>query len=129
MRIVKIVALWTLQLFIGSMFVLVGVMKFVDPSWVRNFSRWGYPDHFYMVVGVLEAVGGIALFVPRLTTYAALMLIAMMIGAVLTHLFHGEPHRITGPLVYLAVVALTGWLRRKSAGALRATATEQHAVV
>jgi uncharacterized membrane protein YphA (DoxX/SURF4 family) len=129
MRTMKIVALWTLQLFIGSMFVLVGVMKFVAPNWVRNFSRWGYPDHFYMVVGVLEAVGGVALFVPRLTTYAAVMLMTMMTGAVVTHLLHGERHRVKVPLVYLAVVALTGWLRRKSAVGLSAPATERHVVV
>ena len=129
MRIIRTVAVWTLQIFIGSLFVLVGVMKFVDPSWVRNFARWGYPDHFYMVVGVLEAVGGVALLVPRLTTYAALLLTTMMTGAVLTHLLHGEMHRVRGPLLYLVVVALTGWLRRKSAGRLRAASTEQHAVV
>ena len=82
MRLVKTIALWALQIFIGSMFVLVGVLKFQDPTWVRNFARWGYPDGFYIVVGVLEAAGGAAMLVPRLTTYAALLLITVMAGAV-----------------------------------------------
>jgi uncharacterized membrane protein YphA (DoxX/SURF4 family) len=68
MRIVKIVAVWTLQIIVGLMFVLFGVMKFQDPGWARNFARWGYPDGFYVVVGVLEALGGAAMLVPRLTT-------------------------------------------------------------
>jgi putative oxidoreductase len=129
MRYVKIIALWTLQIFIGLMFVLVGVMKFQDPTWARNFGRWGYPEGFYMVVGVLEAVGGVALLVPRFTTYAALLLMTMMAGATLTHLVYGETHRLLVPVVYLLVTALVGWLRRKSALRLRATPTEQHAVV
>ena len=51
MRIVKTIIVWILQLFIGSMFVLVGVMKFHDPSWARSFARWGYPDGFYPAQG------------------------------------------------------------------------------
>ena len=43
MRIVRTIALWTLQILVGLMFVLVGEMKFQDPSWARNFARWGYP--------------------------------------------------------------------------------------
>jgi putative oxidoreductase len=115
MRIVKIIAMWTLQIFIGVMFVLVGVMKFQDPSWARNFGRWGYPDGFYMVIGALEAVGGAAMLVPRLTTYAALLLMTVMVGAVMTHLVYRELQRLPVPLVYLLVVALVGWLRRRSA--------------
>jgi uncharacterized membrane protein YphA (DoxX/SURF4 family) len=129
MRYVRIIALWTLQIFIGLLFVLVGVMKFQDPVWARNFARWGYPDGFYMVVGVLEAAGGAAFLVPRLTTYASLLLVAMMAGALLTHLVYGELHRLPVPLVYLFVTALVGWLRRKSALRLRAAPAGQHAVV
>lgn len=129
MRIIKIVLVWMLQIFIGSMFVLVGVLKFQDPGWQRSFARWGYPDGFYMVVGVLEAVGGALVFVPALTTYAALLLAMVMAGAALTHVLHGELQRLPVPLVYLGVVALAGWLRRKSALRLRATSRAERAVV
>jgi uncharacterized membrane protein YphA (DoxX/SURF4 family) len=101
MRIIKTIIVWTLQVVVGAMFVLVGLMKFQDPSWARSFARWGYPDGFYIVVGVLEAVGGVALLAPRLTTYAALLLMTVMAGAVVTHLVHGEMHRLPAPLVYL----------------------------
>lgn len=129
MRIVKTIVMWTLQVVIGAMFVLVGLMKFQDPSWQRSFARWGYPDGFYLAVGVLEALGGMALLVPRLTTYAALLLMTVMGGAVVTHLVHGELQRLPVPLVYLVLIALIGWLRRKSALRLHAESSEQRAVV
>lgn len=119
MRIIKTIVVWALQVVISVMFVLVGLMKFQDPSWARSFARWGYPDGFHLVVGVLEAVGGVALLVPRLTTYAALLLMTVMAGAVVTHLVHGELQRLPVPLVYLLLIALIGWLRRKSALRLR----------
>ena len=70
MRIVRVlgtVVLWLLQILMAVAVVLIGVVKFADLSWARNFARWGYPDGFYMVIGVLEAAGGLAPRVPRLT--------------------------------------------------------------
>lgn len=128
MRVVKIIALWTVQIFIGVMFVLVGVMKFQDPGWSRSFARWGYPDGFYMVIGALEAVGGAAMLVPRLTTYAAWLLMTVMAGAIVTHLVYGELQRLAVPLVFLLVAALVGWLRRRSRLRFR-TASAERAVV
>jgi uncharacterized membrane protein YphA (DoxX/SURF4 family) len=115
MRIVKSVALWALQVLLGALFVMIGVMKFRDPSWVRSFARWGYPDGFHLVIGALEALGGLALLVPALASYAALLLASIMAGAALTHLVHGEMQRFPVPLVYLFLIALVGWFRRRSA--------------
>ena len=77
MRIVRVlgtVVLWLLQILMAVAFVVIGVAKFADPSWARSFARWGYPDGFYMVIGALEAAGGLALLVPRLTSYVAALL-------------------------------------------------------
>jgi uncharacterized membrane protein YphA (DoxX/SURF4 family) len=129
MRIIKTIVVWALQVVVGLMFVLIGVMKFQDPTWARSFARWGYPDGFYIVVGVLEAVGGMALLVPRVTTYAAVLLMIVMAGAVATHLVHGELQRLPVPSVYLLMIALVGWLRRKSALTQHRTSASQRAVV
>jgi putative oxidoreductase len=115
MRTVTTVLVRVLQILLGLLFVLVGVMKFRDPSWVRNFARWGYPDGFYMIVGVLEAAGGIGLLISRLTSYAAALLVAVMAAAALTHLVHGEMQRLSAPAVFLVLIALVGWRRRASA--------------
>ena len=118
MRIVRLagtIGLWALQVLLGALFVLVGTLKFGDPTWQRNFARWGYPDGFYMVVGVLEALGGLLLLVPRLASYSAAMLSIIMIGASLTHLVHGESRRVAPPLIYLALLAIVGVARRRAA--------------
>ena len=121
-RLVAVVVLWLLQILMAAAFVLIGVVKFADSSWARNFARWGYPDGFYMVIGALEAAGGLALLVPRLTSYSAAMLSVIMIGASLTHWLHGEMARVTPPLMYLAVLGIVGAGRWRSAIRFRSAA-------
>ena len=127
MRTAKTVLVWFLQIAVGLLFVLLGVMKFRDPVWARNFARWGYPDGFYMIVGVVEAVGGIGLLIPAVTTYAAALLVAVMAVASLTLVVHGE--RFTVPLVYLVALALVGWCRRASAWRLRRQRSRTEVVI
>jgi hypothetical protein len=89
------------------------------PSWARNFARWGYPDGFYLVIGALEAAGGVLLLVPRFTSYAAALLGVIMIGASLTHWLHGEMGRVTSPLMYVAALVIVGVARWRSSIRLR----------
>lgn len=109
------VLFWAFQILLAALFVVIGTAKFMDPTWARNFARWGYPDGFYMVIGVLEAIGGLSLLVPRLASYGASMLGVIMIGASLTHAIHGESARVTPPLLYLALLAVVATVRRRSA--------------
>ena len=118
-RLVGVVVLWLLQFLMALAFVVIGVAKFGDPSWARSFARWGYPDGFYMIIGALEAAGGLALLVPRFTSYTAALLGVIMIGASLTHWLHGEMGRVTSPLMYLAVLVIVGGARWQSAIRLR----------
>ena len=111
---------WVLQVLCGLMFVAIGIAKFADPSWAQKFERWGYPSGFFMVVGVIEAVAGVALFVPKAAFHGALTLMIVMVGAALTHLRFGETARLAGPLLYLAVLTVVVWLRRPSAVRQRA---------
>jgi putative oxidoreductase len=108
----KIVIAWVLQVLLGALFVLIGTGKFADPSWARKFERWGYPPGSHLVVGVIETAAGVALFLPRLTPYAAAVLMVVMTGAALTHAVHGETQRFTAPVVFLALLGLIAWLRR-----------------
>jgi putative oxidoreductase len=115
LRLVGIIGLWTLQVLLAALFVVIGIAKFGDPTWARNFARWGYPSGFYMVIGVLEAIGGVCLLVPRFATYAAALLGIIMIGASATHLLHNEMHRVAPPLMYLTVLAIIGIARLRVA--------------
>jgi len=106
------VALWVCQAALALMFLAAGGAKFGSPTWPRMFERWGYPDHFYLVVGAVEVVAGLALLVPRLASPSSLVLIVIMIGAGATHVMHGEQHRLPQILVMsllLGAVAYGRW--------------------
>jgi putative oxidoreductase len=125
MRMVKRIGMWTLQALLGTLFVVLGVAKFGDPSWARKFAGWGYPDGFYMAVGVLEIAGGLMVLVPRVASYGALVIVTVMVGAALTHLVHGEMQRLSGPLMFLVIAAAVAWLRRTSAAPSRTPTPER----
>jgi uncharacterized membrane protein YphA (DoxX/SURF4 family) len=106
------IGLWILQVALMLMFLIAGGGKFGQSAWPRMFARWGYPDHFYLVIGAIEVIAGLALLVPRTATPAALMLLVIMIGAGITHLTHNEAHRLPQILVMstmLATVAYGRW--------------------
>jgi uncharacterized membrane protein YphA (DoxX/SURF4 family) len=107
-RSVAAVLLWGLQILMGAGFIAIGIGKFQDPSWVQRFARWGYPDGFYMVVGVLECAGAIILLVPRLASYGAALIGAIMIGAAATHAVHGEMARLPPTLFFLVMMTVIG---------------------
>jgi putative oxidoreductase len=109
------ISLWILQVLAALAFVVIGVAKFADPGWSRNFARWGYPAGFYMMIGVLELAGGVCLLVPRIAAYAAAFLGAIMVGALATHVVHNETARLVGPLMYLVVLAIVALGRWRSA--------------
>ena len=129
MRMVKRIGTWTLQALLGTLFVVLGVAKFGDPSWARKFAGWGYPDGFYMAVGVLEIAGGLMVLVPRVASYGALVIVTVMVGAALTHLVHGEMQRLSGPLMFLVIAAAVAWLRRTSAAPPSRTPTPERAML
>jgi uncharacterized membrane protein YphA (DoxX/SURF4 family) len=86
------------------MFLLAGTLKLTGlPMEVQLFSAIGIGQWFRYVTGSLEVVGAIGLFVPTLAPFAALLLAAVMVGAVITHLF------IVGgsPLVAIVLLAIT----------------------
>ncbi len=86
---------------------LVGSMKFSNPDlWTGLFEGWGYPRRFAFVVGGAEMVGALLLLVPRLTAYAAGMLIIIMIAALITVLIHPGQMGPSGPIIHLIVLSI-----------------------
>jgi len=80
--------------------------------WSARLAHWGYPRGAERVVGVLEILGGLGLLIPKVRRPAAVTLIALMIGALLTHLFHGEFARVIVPLILGGLAFLVGMDRR-----------------
>jgi putative oxidoreductase len=107
--------LWFLQVALMLMFLAAGGGKFGQSAWPRMFAHWGYPDRFYLVIGTIEVIAGLALVVPRTAAPAALTLLVIMIGAGITHLTHNEAHRLPQILVMSTMLALVAYGRWSSA--------------
>lgn len=78
--------------------------------WAGRFEGWGYPDGFSYVIGGLEVFSGLALLVPEAAGIGAAGLIVIMVGAVGTHVQHGEP--FWGPLMYGLLLTIIAYVQR-----------------
>jgi len=84
--------LWVVTVALGALMLLAGTSKFMQPEmWVTNFEGWGYPGVFAYVVGTLEVAGALAFFVPRLATYAGVLIAVIMCGAAATLIMNPGP--------------------------------------
>jgi putative oxidoreductase len=104
------VMLWVVTLLATVVMVGPGIQKFTGSTWQRMFRVWGYPEHFYLVIGAIEVVAGIGLLVPRLASTCAVVLMSVMAGAAATHVLHGQAP--TGDCVFfllLGIVAYGRW--------------------
>ena len=101
------IVIWVLVVLLTVVFVYVGVAK-VTGRWTGLFRHWGYPPFAAPAVGVIEILAGLALLVPRSRRVAAGILVAVMLGAVATHLIHGEVVRIILPLVLSGFALVIG---------------------
>jgi putative oxidoreductase len=110
MKSLKIGATWILTLLLAAVMVGPGMQKFTSPTWQRMFRTWGYPDGFYLVIGALEVAGGIGLLIPRLTSYCAIMLSVVMLGASATQILRGGRNGI-GEIVFAVLLAALAWIR------------------
>jgi len=125
----RMIVSWILQCLAAFGFVNIGIGKFRGTFWQQSFARWGYPDGFYMVVGSAELVGGLLLLVPKLSSYAALGLMGIMICASATHALAGQTARIMAPVPWGVTMAVIAWLRWPSRAGARARVTESPARV
>jgi putative oxidoreductase len=109
----KRVAEWVLSGLLAMMFLFAGGFKLSGAQTaINNFAKWGYPDWFRVVTGVIEVTAAVLVLVRRLSFYGAVLIVATMVGAVLTHATHGERRNIPLPLLLLVLAATLVYLRR-----------------
>jgi uncharacterized membrane protein YphA (DoxX/SURF4 family) len=114
MTYLKTVGKWLLQLLLAVVMTGSGINKFTGAAWERMFRVWGYPDGFYMVIGGIEAVGGIGLLMPRTASYSAIVLAVVMVGAAATQILRGGRNGV-GEIVFatlLTAIAVLRWRDR-----------------
>lgn len=105
-------ALWVVRGLLALAFVAAGGAKLYGvPMLVDEFQHIGLGQWFRYFTGGLEITGAILLLVPQKAVLGALLLICIMIGAVITHLFviGGSP---VPAIVLLALNAVVAYAER-----------------
>ncbi len=106
------VGVWILRLVLTFEFAAAGIMKLAgNEQMVAMFGEVGVGQWLRYAVGALEVAGAIGVLVPRLCGLAALGLVGLMGGAVLTNVVVLGVSPVV-PLVMLVVAAVVAWARR-----------------
>lgn len=96
---------------LATIFLAVGLAKLASaPSLVADFERFGYPGWFRKLTGACEVAGGALLLAGIAAAIAgiagAAVLLAVMLGAITTHLRAGDhADKLTPPILLLVLLA------------------------
>jgi putative oxidoreductase len=112
----KSAGLWVVRGLLALAFAAAGAAKLYGvPMLVEEFQHIGAGQWFRYLTGVLELLGAFLILAPSLVVFGALLLICIMIGATITHLFviGGSP---VPALVLLALSAIVAYAKRDQIG-------------
>ncbi len=116
------IALWVLQVLLGIFFMFIGVIHFIVPSGLPPQMAWMYdlPSAFHYFSGIAEILGGLGLILPgifkiqtRLTVYAALGLVLVMLSAAVWHITRGEIQNVVMNLILAGLAGFVAYGRWK----------------
>ena len=110
MKRARTVLLWVITLLTAVAMVGPGIQKFTSPAWERMFRVWGYPDHFYIVIGLVETLAGLGLLVPRLASACGITLAVVMGAAAVTQITRGGRNGV-GELVLMTKLLIISYAR------------------
>jgi putative oxidoreductase len=114
-QIVLDIVLWVFALFLAWVFIRQGIAKFSDSSgWARAFRVWHFPVWFRVLIGVLETSAGLLLLTRRTAFAGAVIIIVVMIGAMGTHVYWGQPGQVTSEILPLLLATMVAIGRRRS---------------
>ena len=99
------IALWALQIVLAVVFLFAGGSKLAGaPAIVALLEAVSLGQWFRYATGVIEVASAVALFIPSIAPFGALLLVSTMGGAIATHLF------IVGGSPVLPVLLMLGSL-------------------
>jgi uncharacterized membrane protein YphA (DoxX/SURF4 family) len=104
------IAAIVIQVVLGLGFLVFGASKFGSKQMVDEFQRYGMPQWFRVITGLLE-IGGAVLIVAgiwsdKLAAIGGLLLAVIMAGAIITHLRVKDPVSKAGMPIILMVLSL-----------------------
>ena len=114
--------LWIAAAVLAVAFLAAGAMKLTQPKEKLAESGMGWTEAFspgaIKAIGALEVLAGIGLIlpaaldiVPDLVPVAAVGLVVLMLGALVTHLLRREGQMVVVNVVLVALAAFVAWGR------------------
>jgi len=102
---------WILQGLLALMFVMAGLGKITSSKMhIEGFKKWGLPQWFRVVTGVIELGAAVLLIVGFWNGTAAIIgaaiLVAVGIGGVITHIRIKDTMKDTAMIGVLGILAL-----------------------
>jgi len=108
----RAITTWVLSVILALAFLGAGAAKLsAQPMMVTEFAVFGYPQWFMYLTGLIEIVAAILLLVPRLAGIGAGLLVCVMVGALYSHLAHGQSEAIRLPAILLVASIALAWVR------------------
>ncbi|MBI5653787.1 MAG: DoxX family protein [Chloroflexi bacterium] len=116
------IVLWIFQFLLGIYFFFTGIVHFIVPPGLPAPMAWMYelPPGLHYFSGIAEILAGVGLILPgltriqpRLTTFAALGLVLLMLGATVWHLPRGEFQNIVMNLILAGIAGFIAFGRSK----------------
>lgn len=109
------IVLWVFALFLAWVFIRQGLAKFDAASgWARAFQTWHFPVWFRIVIGVMETSGALLLLTRRTAFAGAVLIMVVMLGAMATHIYWGQPRQVTSEVLPLLLSTMVALGRRRS---------------
>lgn len=107
------VAVWLLQLALAAYLVIFSAASmFAGGVYItETFNRIGLGQWFRYFTAVVETAGAIGLLIAPLAGLAALGLMGVMVGAIITELSVRTPAGAVLPAILLVLFALVAWYR------------------
>ncbi|WP_332646547.1 DoxX family protein [Lysinibacillus sp. 54212] len=105
------VVTWVIQGLLSAVFAMAGFGKVTGSRMhIDSFRRWRYPQWFRIVTGVVELLAAtlliIGIWATTLAFYGVLLLVAISIGGILTHMRIKDTIKDTIPIASLGVLGL-----------------------
>ena len=102
------IALYVISGLLSALYLFASSGKLSSNSQaIAAFTKYGYSDGFRMFIGSAELSGALGLWIPKLEFWAACGLMLIMLGAIYTHVSHGE-----NPAGAVIALALLGFVAR-----------------
>ena len=101
---------WVIAAVAAALFAAAGIVQVIGLT-NDQFADWGYPASAAIVIGLFELLGAIGLLVPRLSGWAALLLMTIMLGAMVTLGVHDQYREMLIPLVMFLLLGFVVWWR------------------